>query len=114
MSTLRSTDEEEKICADPDHFGGVCKHIEQCESVLNEYMARSDEIDHMDYIRESNVNCDNVTSFVCCPFDGRKTNLPETKFQGRLLTPDEGCGFSNKNARVKLARGHKAKLGELC
>lgn len=106
-----SSVEEEIICIDPDRFGGVCKGIEKCPSILNEFISGNNGSDYMNYIQESQNSCEKIASAICCPFDGVKNKLPDN-FQGRLLTPDEGCGFSNKNARVKLARGHRARLGE--
>lgn len=112
-SSHHITDEKERRCADPDRLEGVCKSIKQCPAVLNEFLARSNESDYIGFLRQSNVNCDNIKPFICCPNDGRKINLPENNFHGRLLTPDEGCGFSNKNIRIKFGGGHSAKVGEL-
>lgn len=36
--------------------------------------------------------------------------LPISKIKGRLLTPDEGCGFS-KAANTKIVGGQNAKIG---
>lgn len=100
-------------CSDPDSFVGDCKHIKQCPSVLNDFITRSNESDYIAYLRQSNVNCHYMKPFVCCPHDGRQnSNLPETHFQRRLLSPEEGCGYSNNNIRIKFAGGHKAKVGE--
>lgn len=103
-------------CLDPDNFPGVCKHIKECPIILNELMAKNNDAAFVQYLRDSNLACRNMDTnmpLVCCPPDGRKYQIPESSVQGRLLTPSEGCGFSNQELRLKLAVGHQSRLGDL-
>lgn len=74
---------------------------------------------YVEYIKRSNENCRKIEPFICCPLDVKATNptdtneVPKTKevdIQGRLLTPQEGCGFS-KVKTTKIVGGQTAKVG---
>lgn len=71
------------------------------------------------YIKQSNARCRNTKPFICCPFEFRATPptepIDQTYLQGRLLTVEEGCGFSNVT-HLKLIAGNVSKPGrtEIC
>ena len=99
-------------CNDPNQFEGACKHIKECPIVLNAFVANSHDNSYRKFIRESNALCNHIKPLVCCPSDGRRNQLTENSIQGRLLTPAEGCGYSNQNVRVKFTGKKRSKLGE--
>jgi Trypsin/Regulatory CLIP domain of proteinases len=108
-------------CNDPLGTPGVCKSIRQCPVILAEFSARQSDPAFTSYIQKSNANCKYVKPNVCCtstapvipatapatpPPTAAPTQAPTqapteaprpTVYDGsaRLITPDEGCGFSN-------------------
>lgn len=114
-----------KFCRDPNGSNGVCMNIKECPSVLNEFVARFDDLEYIEFIKRSNRYCDNIRPFICCPDEGKSeeflnrkpvgvangSNTPN-KFQGRFLTPEEGCGYSNAS-HLRIGGPHKAVEGNL-
>lgn len=99
-------------CIEPMGARGTCRNIKQCPAILNEFLARSKDNAYIQYLRESNKKCEGVQPFICCPFENRpSTNAANVNLQGRLLTPEEGCGSSNATVR-KIVGGTTAKAGE--
>lgn len=99
---------------------GVCKSLKECPAILSVFVMKGNKDPaYVEYIKRSNENCRKIEPFICCPVDTKTTNsmevneAPKTKeanVQGRLLTPEEGCGFS----KVKITRivgGQTAKVG---
>lgn len=81
--------------------------------MLNDIASKSKDHSYRQFIRHSNAKCNYIKPLICCPSDGRQNQLVESSIQGRLLTPAEGCGFSNQNLRVKFAGKKRSKLGEI-
>ncbi|XP_055303524.1 venom protease-like [Sitodiplosis mosellana] len=108
---INARDEGTVFCQDPNQFEGACKHIKECSTVLNELVGKSYDNSYRQYIRQSNAICDHIKPLVCCPSDGRRNQLTESSIQGRLLTPSEGCGFSNQNLRLKSGDKKRSRLG---
>lgn len=76
--------------------------------------------DYVQYIKRSNENCRKIQPFICCPLEDRSIaplettespKEPSVSIQGRLLLPNEGCGFS-KAKTTKIVGGQTAKKGE--
>lgn len=100
-------------CNDPAGVKGTCKSIKQCPIILNEFLARSKDSAYIQYLRESNTKCQSVQPYICCPLEnGSSSDAPNMGLQGRLLTPEEGCGSSNATVR-KIVGGTAAKQGRL-
>lgn len=99
-------------CNDPTGVKGTCKSIKQCPVILNEFLKRSKDNAYIQFIRESNAKCESVQPFICCPLENGSSDLPNVSLQGRLLTPEEGCGTSNATVR-KIVGGTTAKPGKL-
>lgn len=81
--------------------------------MLNDIASKSKDQSYRQFIRHSNAKCNYIKPLICCPSDGRQNQFVESSIQGRLLTPAEGCGFSNQNLRVKFAGKKRSKLGEI-
>lgn len=107
----RSWDISERACSDPNDFEGFCKSIKHCPVVLNEFIAKSNDSAYIEYIQQSNSKCDNIKPFICCPSDGKTKQISDDDIRGRLLTPAEGCGFSNQNNRLRIGSRQYSKLG---
>lgn len=112
-------------CTDPNGVKGTCTNINECPSVLNEFIARSKDQRYIRFIKLSNIICDNIQASICCPFEEenevpikpiepieRNQTRNGNSIQGRLLTPEEGCGYS-KNAGSRIVGGVTAQLGEI-
>lgn len=105
-------------CQDPNGLDGVCKNIKECPSILSEFIAKNQDSAFVRYIKQSNVKCRNMQPFICCPFEGRSdpptepTVTTNPSLQGRLLTAEEGCGFSNVTRR-RVVGGNTAKPGKI-
>lgn len=104
-------------CNDPNGISGVCMNIKECPSILNEFVAKSKDPNYVQYIQRSNAKCGNVQPYICCP-DASRTdesgvNVPidQSQIQGRFLTIEEGCGFSNATHK-RIVGGNKAKEGK--
>lgn len=100
-------------CNDPRSGAmGTCQNIKQCPSILNEFLARPKDNAYIQYIRESNSKCENVQPYICCPLENGSSSgdTSNASLQGRLLTPEEGCGTSNATVR-KIVGGTAAKPG---
>jgi Trypsin/Regulatory CLIP domain of proteinases len=123
-------------CNDPMGTPGVCKSIRECPVILAEFMARQKDPAFTNYIQKSNANCNYVKPNICCtanapviPVAAPVTQAPTppptaaptpaptaaprpTVYDGsaRLLTPDEGCGFSNVTHN-KVVGGVAARKG---
>lgn len=102
-------------CTDPKGAPGVCKSeknfffvirnilklilkfsdIGDCDSVVNELKARSSDPDFKQYIQKSNEICNYATRTVCCPSGSPPTNSIQNEGFNSLITPEEGCGYSN-------------------
>ena len=91
--------------------------IKSCPVVLNEFIARQKDPEYVKFIQKSNANCNNVKQNICCPQNGPPTEAPTQPpptqtpiLAARLLTPREGCGFSNETHN-RVVGGVPAKLG---
>lgn len=106
-----------KTCQDPNGVVGVCKSIKECPSVLSEFLVKNKDSAYVRYIKRSNENCRKIEPFICCPFETRiaqeqPTGESYSNIQGRLLSPEEGCGFTEK-LNTKIVGGVNARPGEL-
>lgn len=110
-----STIPTDGTCSDPNGVVGICKSIKECPVILNEFLARSQDSAYIQYLQRSNENCRNIKPFICCPFETRAANpsnyQPNLDIQGRLLSPEEGCGLS-KIVNTKIVGGMNAKPGK--
>lgn len=110
----------EKLCQDPNGINGVCKSLKECPAILSEFLAKNKDTAYVEYIKRSNENCRKIQPFICCPLDDGRSikptestespQKPDLNIQGRLLTPNEGCGFS-KVKNTKIVGGQTAKKG---
>lgn len=112
----------EMECFGPDGRDGVCRNIRECPTVLSEFLARGTDPEYVQYIRNSNGICNYIQPFICCPFDSNAPVTqgptapatpepsPQTPGDVRLLTPAEGCGFSNLTHK-RIVGGEPAKPG---
>lgn len=104
------------LCRDPNGTKGYCKYIRQCPVILEEFIRRNREPQYVQYIRKSNANCFGIHAVVCCPIEPTISQTTEAtsshhRIQGRLLTPQEGCGFAN-TTHLRLGGGYISKPGE--
>lgn len=116
--SLPAPQSPEQSCRDPSDVEGVCRNIDNCPDVLNELAAKKDDAPYLQYIKDSNVICQNVESFICCPLRNLQTPIsyhsiqtPNVGIQGRLLTPQEGCGSSNA-PNHRIVGGKSARPGD--
>lgn len=118
-----SSNFRDDTCNDPNGITGICKSIKQCPSILNEFISRQNDAAYVQYIRKSNAVCNNIQPNICCPLEiqrstekpidsdaGSKVRNQNNEILGRLLTVEEGCGFSNVTQR-RIVGGQKAKMG---
>lgn len=99
---------------------GVCKSLKECPAILSVFLMKENKDPvYVEYIKRSNENCRKIEPFICCPLDAKTTNAPGTNdvpktkdvnIQGRLLTPDEGCGIT-KVKTTRIVGGQTAKVG---
>lgn len=125
-----------KSCKDPNGKSGTCTNIKECPSVLNEFIAKSNDPRFIRFIKISNSFCGNIQPVICCAFEEKNevtstsdTILPNepieptepneqnqaprgNSIQGRLLTPEEGCGYAGNATFTKIVGGSPAKIGE--
>lgn len=101
-------------CNDPKGMSGVCRNIRECPHILQQFVARQTDPQYIEYIRESNGLCNYVQPYICCTKEeaapvpqGPTTVEP---IQGRLLSPQEGCGDSNSTL-TRVVGGQPAKKG---
>lgn len=97
-------------CHDPNGVEGVCKNIKECPSILSEFLVKNKDTAYVQYIKQSNARCRNMQPFICCPTETKSTNSDNVSLQGRLLTPEEGCGSPNTTVR-KIVGGYSARPG---
>lgn len=109
----------DKTCQDPNGIAGVCKSIKECPNILNEVLIKNNDQAYIRYIRQSNENCRRIQPLICCPFESQlaKTQNPSileqnSNIQGRLLTPQEGCGLTDNVSVTKIVGGQNAKPGK--
>lgn len=98
----------------------MCKSLKECPAILSVFLIKENKDPaYVEYIKRSNENCRKIEPFICCPLGAGTTNstesngAPKTKEannQGRLLTPEEGCGYS-KVKTTKIVGGKTAKAG---
>ncbi|XP_031626165.1 venom serine protease Bi-VSP-like isoform X2 [Contarinia nasturtii] len=102
-------------CRDPNGIEGVCMSIKECPVILNEFVAKSKDSSYVQYIKRSNENCRNIQPYICCPSENKpiiQTDAsPVAQIQGRLLTADEGCGYTN-DTTTRVVGGRPAKNGQ--
>lgn len=102
-------------CQDPNGLEGVCKNIKECPAILNEFISKNKDPAYVQYIQKSNGKCRNIQPNICCPDENRSVQ-PEnpspssSTITGRLLTLEEGCGFSNQTHN-RVVGGVTAKKG---
>lgn len=107
-------------CRDPNGLNGICMNIKECSSILDELRRKQKDPTFIQYVQQSNSKCGSIQPFICCPNVGRieepndqpspSTSVDPT-IQGRLLTEEEGCGFSNVTHK-RIVGGNKAKEGK--
>lgn len=101
-------------CNDPKGVPGVCMSIRECPHIKAEFVARQKDAAYIDYIRKSNVICKGASAVVCCTDLSRGTNGNQNNggpsLAPRLLTIEEGCGFSNVT-HTRVVGGRPAKKG---
>ncbi|KAG4065841.1 hypothetical protein HA402_012519 [Bradysia odoriphaga] len=110
-------------CIGPDLRPGVCISIRDCPSISTAFIERQSDPVYLEYIQNSNGICNYVRPFVCCPNDDDDVPLPPTpqpiapvtrpplvNGKPRLLTTEEGCGFSNVT-HTRIVGGGPAKMG---
>ena len=102
--------------------------VKQCPTVLADFIKRQKDPEYIQYIRQSNANCNYASQAVCCPFQ-RTSNepvvtqppppfvtetpvaQPDSEVESRLLLPSEGCGISTV-PHNRVVGGVPAKKGE--
>lgn len=99
---------------------GVCKSLKECPAILSVFLMKGNKDPaYVEYIKRSNENCRKIEPFICCPLEAKPTSSPEpnetpktkdANIQGRLLTPEEGCGQS-KVKLTKIVGGKTAPVG---
>lgn len=113
-TTTRTEDSRVELandsCYDPNGVQGVCKNIKECPAILSEFIAKSKDTAYIRYIKQSNKKCHDMPPYICCPFEKTSNNVTPS-IQGRLLTPEEGCGSSNATVR-RIVGGVPAKAGK--
>lgn len=99
-------------CRDPMGVAGVCRNLKDCPVILSEFMAKNKNPDpaFINYMKQSTTRCQGGNN-VCCPMLTKSAPAPRFGFQGRLLTPEEGCGSPNSTVR-KIVGGTSARPGE--
>lgn len=98
-------------CYDPKGRDGVCRNIRECPHILREFVSRQGDPVYIQYIKESNGLCNYVQPNICCTQEEAPTTAPKsTVIKGRLLTPEEGCGYSNTTL-PRVVGGQPAKKG---
>lgn len=101
-------------CNDPKGVPGVCKGIRDCPHIKTEFVDRQNDKSYIEYIRKSNVICKGASAVICCTDLSRATdgtnNNNNAGVRPRLLTPEEGCGFSNAT-HTRVVGGQPAKKG---
>lgn len=106
----------QEFCIDPNGVGGNCISIYNCPVVLNEFTSRRNDPVYVRFIQSSNKVCNFIGQNICCPLDGGSGPAPVTQGppptpatsapvssggRARLLSREEGCGFSQvKHNRV--------------
>lgn len=102
-------------CQDPNTVPGICTNIKNCESVLQQFIARQTDAVYIRYIQNSNANCNYNGQDICCPLEDAppatqapvtqapvtqppsvRTPPPQTgDYKYDFLTPLQGCGSTN-------------------
>lgn len=82
----------------------------QCNPVLDALKTRSQDPEFKQYIQRSNGACNYATRTVCCPSGPIAPPPVDLGGKARLLTPEEGCGFSNVT-HPKVVGGVPAMIG---
>lgn len=122
-------------CLDPRGFDGFCCNLIDCPSIYVEYQTKKYFFTYNEqyrvYIQQSTAICiTHSEDFICCPKRKNTTEPtdpattttttttttvapPEPNIPfGRLLTPSEGCGYSNITHK-RIADGNVAEPGIL-
>ncbi|CRL00605.1 CLUMA_CG013865, isoform A [Clunio marinus] len=115
-------------CNTPDNIYGYCIDVRKCQSVLTTFIQRQKDPEYIQYIRQSNANCNYASQSICCPRDNANPTTsrpvqpvqrpdetqpaqPNSAVSSRLLLPSEGCGIS-KVPHNRVVGGVPAKKGE--
>ncbi|KAG5674634.1 hypothetical protein PVAND_004588 [Polypedilum vanderplanki] len=103
----------EPPCNTPDSIRGFCINVKQCPSVLNTFIQRQRDPEYIQYIRQSNANCNYVSQTICCPNEAPATtntgNPVSLSTRSGLLNPPQ-CGVS-KVPHNRVVGGVPAMLG---
>lgn len=105
---------EAEPCYDPKGKSGTCRNIRECPHILSQFVARQKDPVYIEYIRESNALCNYEQPNICCtkeePVSERPKSVDPVSNRGRLLTPEEGCGYSSTTL-TRVVGGQPAKKG---
>lgn len=100
-------------CNTPDNISGFCINVRRCPVVLNTFTQRQRDPEYIQYIRQSNANCNYASQTICCPNDA-PVGPPPTSNTGvstrsRLFSPPQ-CGVS-RVPHNRVVGGAPAKKG---
>lgn len=123
-STSNSSSPNDMPCFDPRGVAGFCCNLTDCPYINIEYETRKFFFTYEDqyrvYIQQSTSICiAHSGDSICCPRRRTTTEAPTTTVAppepnipfGRLLTPLEGCGFSNVTHKG-ISNGNIAEQGK--
>ncbi|XP_059611209.1 transmembrane protease serine 9-like [Phlebotomus argentipes] len=117
--TTQKNPTADSSCRDPAGNTGVCVNIKECPPVLNDFLSKQNDPNYVRYIQQSNANCNYIQPHICCPQSAPVTTPPpqpptdtpvEPSGPAHLMSPGEGCGFSNKTHN-RVVGGVDAELG---
>lgn len=104
-------------CKTPDNISGYCISVKQCKTVLDTFLQRQKDPEYIQYIRQSNANCNYASQSICCPNDATQISQPNpppnnggVASSSRLSVPSQ-CGYS-KVPHNRVVGGVPAKKGE--
>lgn len=105
-------------CRDPNGEHGFCRSIRECPVILKDFTALLERKDvaFIQYIQQSNAICSKTKPVICCParkksFKPSQEIIPTNRRIQHLLTPDEGCGFSNVSNLRSI--GYRSRAGSV-
>lgn len=110
------------VCYTPDNISGYCINVRQCPVILNTYIQRQKDPVYIQYIRDSNANCNYARQTICCPNQSTEQTQPPQLTPAPTLTPNTGvssrsqlltpsqCGVS-KVPHNRVVGGAPAKKG---
>ena len=60
MAPLDQLRTAENPCVGPDLLAGTCKSIRQCPAILNQFVARQNDQEYIQFVKNSNAICEYV------------------------------------------------------